>query len=217
MLPEKNKEKAVRFLEDTFGKIRDEWSERHQSAHLEIRDGKTDCAWTELGSVKIVRFLGSVDNGVFEMHRSVPGLVGWSRNLGVIESGKSSVRFTFSSRSDRPSQLDASCTELSGLGEVYGADVRHYARYPGWIHREDSALRRLWMDTYKKETGKDMVNLVIHAGLECGLLSEKRPELDIISVGPDLSGIHSPDETLDLASLVTFWTVLKQVLKALCA
>ena len=215
-LTRKRKAEAVKFLTKTFETIRNEWPDRHKGARLEIRDTVPLRAWNELFTCKIIRLLGTVDNGVFEMHRSIPGLVGWSRNLGVIQTLRTSLRFVFSTRSDRPSQIDASCTELSGLGEIYGAEVKHYARYPGWIHREDSALRELWMQTFRDKTGEDMRNLVIHAGLECGILSEKCPQLDIISVGPDLSGIHSPDEALDIASLGVFWNVLLAVLDKLC-
>jgi dipeptidase D len=94
------------------------------------------------------------------------------------------------------------------LSALAGAECRHYSRYPGWEYAPVSELRDDYAAAYKKLFGKDISVGVIHAGLECGILSSKMTGMDIISVGPNMHDIHSPDEHLDLASCERVWKLL---------
>jgi dipeptidase D len=119
------------------------------------------------------------------------------------------VDIVFSSRSAIESQLDASVCELDALAAVTGCQARHYSRYPGWEFAPKSDLRRAYLDAYREVTGKDATVNVIHAGLECGIIYSKLPDMDIISIGPTMQDIHSPNEALDLSAVEAFWKTLE--------
>ena len=161
----------------------------------------------------IVYFLNCVRTGVLKMSNDIKGLVEYSRNLGVADSSEGRVKLTFSSRSSIEAQLDLSCREMDMLSSLAGADCRHYSRYPGWEYAPTSPLRDEYIAAYKKLYGKDLTVGVIHAGLECGILSSKMSGMDIISIGPDMFDIHSPKEHLDLASCERVWKTVLEVVK----
>jgi dipeptidase D len=100
------------------------------------------------------------------------------------------------------------------LSKLANADCRHYSRYPGWEYAPVSPLRDDYIKAYKKLFGKEPVVGVIHAGLECGILSSKMSGMDIISIGPNMFDIHSPAEHLDLASCKRVWDVLLETVSA---
>ena len=158
--------------------------------------------------------LGTVQNGVFEMSRDVPGLVAFSRNLGIVRTltDKKTVEFVFSTRSPIDSQIDSSLRWLDALAAVCGCTATHYSRYPGWTYAARSPMRDKFVRVARRLYGREPVVEVIHAGLECGIIRSKLPRLDVISVGPAMKAIHSPDERLDLASCEKFWTLVCELL-----
>ncbi len=160
---------------------------------------------------KIITFLLSVKTGVLAMSNQIKGLVEYSRNAGILSTSPDSVNLTFSSRSSIEAELDLSCRELDMLSSALGATCSHYSRYPGWEYAPVSPLRDSYISAYKKLFLKELSVGVIHAGLECGILSSKLGEVDIISVGPNMFNIHSPDEHLDLASCENVWRVLSEI------
>lgn len=165
-------------------------------------------------SRRILGVLGCVQNGVIEMSNSVAGLVGFSRNLGIVrtDSENGEVVFTFSSRSSLDSQLDASIASLDALAALCGGKTRHHSRYPGWSYAKRSPMREKYIAAAREIFGKEPTVRVLHAGLECGIIKSRLPRLDIISVGPDMKDIHSPDEQLDLRSCERFWTLICRLL-----
>lgn len=94
-----------------------------------------------------------------------------------------------------------------------GADVTHSDGYPGWAPNPSSELLRLTAESYRTLFGVDPLVKAIHAGLECGLFLEKYPDLDMISFGPTLRGVHSPDERLEISTVDKFWRLLLELLK----
>lgn len=154
-------------------------------------------------------------NGVLEMSRKIPNLVEYSRNLGVVREDGNNVTFTFSSRSSIDGQLDLSTRELDLLAAAVGGSVRHHSRYPGWSYAEHSEIRDAYLNAFREVTGESARVTVIHAGLECGIIHEHLPDMDAISIGPDMQNIHSPDEALDLDSVERFWLVLARVIENL--
>ena len=164
-------------------------------------------------SAQLIALLAAVDNGVKEMNYNIKGLPEWSRNLGVITTEGNVVELTFSSRSAIESRLDASVDELDAFAAITGCTTKHYSRYPGWDYAPVSELRDLYARAYREITGKDAVVDVIHAGLECGIIVSKLPGLDVISVGPDMRDVHSPDERLNLASVEVFWKTIEKLIE----
>lgn len=160
----------------------------------------------------LLTFLTAVKTGVLKMSNQIKGLVEYSRNIGVVETDNEKIKLTLSSRSSIEAQLDLSCRELDMLCRAIGADCHHYARYPGWEYAPVSPLRESYIAAFKELYGKELSVGVIHAGLECGILSSKMDGMDIISIGPNMHDIHSPGEHLDLASCEKIWKVLLKVI-----
>ena len=124
-----------------------------------------------------------------------------------------SIRLISSSRSAKEEQIELSITQVNEQVEALGASVRHTGRYPGWDFIPESELRNTYVRKYAELMGKAVKTVVIHAGLECGIIKSRIPDMDIISVGPDMRNIHTPDEALRLESCNNLFTVLKAVLK----
>ena len=152
-------------------------------------------------------------NGVIAMSRDIEGLVEYSRNLGVIRDNGEMIEFVFSSRSSMESRIDASCIELDALASVTSCETKHYSRYPGWKYERVSALRDKYIESARRVLGKEAIVEAIHAGLECGIIKSNIPYMDIISIGPNMKDIHSPDEALDLDSLERLWLLIEDMLK----
>lgn len=159
---------------------------------------------------RAIAILVCVANGVFEMCKGVEGLVEFSRNLGIIRHEAGKLEFIFFARSPREGQLDSAKRELDLLAQMSGCTVKHFGRHPGWDFAKRSGLRDTYLEAYRKVTGREAIVNVIHAGLECGVIYAKVPDMDMISIGPTMHDIHSPAEALDMDSVETFWAVLKQ-------
>ena len=173
----------------------------------------------EASTARVLGLLSNAPCGVLAMSHDVAGLVEYSRNLGILRTTADAVRITFTSRASRESRLDGTVTSLDALAGALGATVRHHSRYPGWEYAPVSAVRDAYTKAYAEVVGGDMKVVAIHAGLECGYIKRRIPDMDIISVGPNMKDIHSPDERLyldsvervwrTLASLIAHWNVLK--------
>lgn len=160
----------------------------------------------------LLDLLSSIKVGVLNMSADLDGLVEFSRNLGVIKANESGVSIVYSSRSAKEEQVDLSMKQIEEAAKAVGGAVSHKGRYPGWDFAPDSDLRDIYIKKYREIMGKEVNTVVIHAGLECGIIKSKLPDMDIISVGPDIQNIHTPDEALDLASTDRVFEVLKAVL-----
>ncbi len=165
---------------------------------------------TEDFTRKVLTLLCSVRTGVIKKSNNIAGLVEYSRNLGVIGEEGGMLVLTYSTRSSIEAQLDASCRELDLIGAC--GVVKHHSRYPGWEYAPISPLRDRYLDSYERLFGSRPCVTVIHAGLECGIISSKTSGMDIISIGPDMKDIHSPDEKLSLDSCCRIWKVLLETL-----
>ena len=170
---------------------------------------------TKKCTASVVALLAASANGVFEMSRNVKGLVEFSRNLGVVRTSSDAIEFVFAARSAIESRLDASVCEIDALCEVVGGTTHHHSRYPGWDFAPTSDLREAYIKAYRDVTGETANVNVIHAGLECGIIYSHLPDMDIISVGPNLHDLHSPDESLELDSVEVFWKTIVRLLEIL--
>ena len=109
--------------------------------------------------------------------------------------------------------IDHSQRELEMLGGLCSCSVRHYSRYPGWRYEKESELREIYIKAAEKVLGREPVIMAIHAGLECGIIKSHINNMDMISIGPEMRDIHSPDENLDLPSCERFWLIIEEMLK----
>ena len=211
---EKDKEVSLAVLNEAY-QIKKELSSEDGgfTVKVDYAENAKSCIDADC-TERIIAFLLTLRTGVLKMSNQVHGLVEYSRNLGIAVTEGNKVNFTLSSRSSLEAQLDLSMLELDSLGKLSGAAVRHYARYPGWEFLPDSPLRELYNSVYQRIFGKALTVGVIHAGLECGILSSKMQGMDIISVGPDMFDIHSPDEHLSICSCERVWRVLLEVIQS---
>ncbi len=161
---------------------------------------------------KVVFLLSTLANGVFEMNRELSGIVEYSRNLGILKTHENSFEAVVNSRSARESQIDLSAAELEAYGEMLGGKAEHYSRYPGWVYAEKSEIRNTYTRAYAELYGNEPKVEVIHAGLECGIIKKAIPDMDMLSCGPVVVDLHSPDEALNVASFERFFSVILRVL-----
>ena len=165
-------------------------------------------------TAKVIGLLCSAPNGVQAMSEEMPGLVQTSLNMGIAKLGNT-MNMTFSVRSSVNQEKQELLGKLQELAKFYDASYSQMGEYPAWEYKADSRLRNIMVQTYARMYGKEPEVLAIHAGLECGLLGEKLPGLDCVSIGPQMHDIHTSREKLDIASTARTWEFLLEILKAL--
>ncbi|MEN8008157.1 MAG: aminoacyl-histidine dipeptidase [Candidatus Krumholzibacteriota bacterium] len=157
--------------------------------------------------------LSAIPNGVTGMSMDIDGLVESSTNLGVVKTRGSKVEMVCCSRSSVMSVLEELVVQHRTIGELAGAEVVQPEGYPGWQPNLKSPILAVTRAKYKQAFGNDAELLAIHAGLECGLLTEKYPTLDIVSFGPNIKGAHSPDERVQVSSVQKIWKLFAATVK----
>jgi dipeptidase D len=138
-----------------------------------------------------------------------------SLNLGIVRLENEGFKMTFSVRSSVNQEKMDLLKKLEDIANLYGCAFTSAGHYPAWEYKEDSALREIMVAEYGKMFSVKPQVVSIHAGLECGLLGEKIPGLDAVSIGPQMHDIHTSRERLEIASTARMWEFLKAVLKAM--
>jgi dipeptidase D len=161
----------------------------------------------------LLNSLYACPHGVIAMTADMPGLVETSTNLASVKTLDDSILVQTSQRSSVESSKDDIASMVASVFTLAGAKVTHGEGYPGWKPNPNSELVVVMRKTYKKLFNKEPLVLAIHAGLECGVIGEKYPGMDMISFGPTLRGVHSPDERINIESVEMFWQLLVEVLK----
>ena len=177
---------------------------------------RTAPALTRASARKAVCMLLDLPDGVQAMSRDIPGLVQTSLNLGILATQAETLSATFLVRSALDAEKHLLCDRLSCLMDVLGGSVGFRNDYSSWEYRRDSALRTRMAAVYRAQYGTEPKIAAIHAGLECGLFCGKLPGLDAVSIGPNLTDIHTCRERMDIASVQRVWRFLCEVLRCLC-
>ncbi len=189
--------------------IANELSDADAKFRVRISKGKAyKSALSFADTSRAISLMTLPQNGVITMSPKLPGLVESSTNLGVVTDNCDSLVFSFESRSSCDTRLDDILMGFERLSKLLGAEIEHSSRYPGWEYVENSALREDYCAAYERVRGMSPKVSAIHAGLECGIIKNSIPEMDIISVGPDMYSIHTPSEKLDLRSCERMWKIL---------
>ena len=164
---------------------------------------------------RFITALQAVDNGIYAIcqDEALGGMVETSSNIASVHTADTTIDILSSQRSNVMSNLDNMCATFAATFELAGAHVVSSDGYPAWKMRQNSELQRIVVDSYKKLFDKEPIVRGIHAGLECGLFSERYPNLDMVSFGPTLRGVHSPDERLLIPTVQMVWDHLLDVLK----
>ncbi|MCI6702601.1 MAG: aminoacyl-histidine dipeptidase [Prevotellaceae bacterium] len=166
-------------------------------------------------SQRIIRALQAVDNGIFAMcqDEALAWMVETSNNVASVVTTETTVKVVASQRSNVMSNLENQANTIKATFELADAEIKQKDPYPAWKMNPDSKLTKAVVESYKKLFNKEPKVLGIHAGLECGLFSEKYPNLDMVSFGPTLRGVHSPDERLHIPTVQMVWDHLLEILK----
>ena len=171
--------------------------------------------FTKESTEKTVNLLYLIPNGINSNSVEIKNLVESSTNLGVVTTEGNKVEFDSAIRSSVASLKDEIVLRSKTIAELIGADFETTAGYPEWQYDNESKVRGICQDVYKRMYGKDAKIVAIHAGVECGLFNEKLGKLDMISFGPDLYDVHTPQEHMSITSVKNVWDYLLEVLKAL--
>lgn len=198
---------AARMAAELSGK------DPHFCVHVnESAKGEFSCVQPE-DTKRLAAFLYTLPNGVQSMSADVPGLVETSLNLGILEKRGDEVCAQFSVRSSVESAKYALIQRLAAVMTLAGGTYEVSGDYPGWKYRADSPLRDKMVKLYREMYGENPKVEGIHAGLECGILGSKIDDLDCVSFGPQMSDIHTTEETLSISSTKRVWEYLVRLLE----
>lgn len=215
-IPSDRAAEMKKHFEVFTGEIREEYKYTEKNIAFSL-DETTAAHVVDRGTQEgLLPAIQGVANGVLAMSQSVAGLVETSTNLASVKfADDDKIIATTSQRSSVESaKYDAMRTVESTL-LLGGAQIAHSDGYPGWAPDPDSHLLRVAEKVYRDEFGREAKVKAIHAGLECGLFLKKYPHLEMISIGPTLRGVHSPDERLEIATVGMFWKLLAGILAGL--
>jgi dipeptidase D len=173
--------------------------------------GMLDIAGTE----KIIRLLMALPSGVVEMSSDIEGFVETSSNLAILELKDDLFQILTNQRSMTMSRLDEINRRVEAMARLSGAQVLHDEAYPSWQPDMESPLLKRSVEVFESRFGKKPEVRLIHAGLECGILSDRCGGLDMVSLGPTILGVHSPDEKLYIPSVIQVWDFLRALIRSL--
>jgi dipeptidase D len=154
-------------------------------------------------------------HGVLAMSREIENFVETSTNLASVKMDQKQIHICTSQRSSVESAKMAAAQKIEATFRLIGAHVSHSDGYPGWTPNPESRVLKVGVETYKRMFGHDPIVRAIHAGLECGLIGEKYPQMDMISYGPTLRGVHAPGEKIEIRTVEMFWNLTLEILRNL--
>ena len=193
----------------------EKYREVEPMGEYEITEGVEAAVYSKEVSKRIAELICDEPNGIIAMSEEIPGQVETSLNMGILACDESGVTVSFSLRSAKGAKKEELATRVTKIAKSKGAECDAHGAYPAWEYRKDSPLRDTICEVYKRMYGKDAKVVTIHAGLECGIFSDKIDGLDCISMGPDGHDIHTTEERLSISSTARVWEFLKEVLKSI--
>jgi dipeptidase D len=202
----------ARVLKEEYGEV--DPNQRLEFVALKDEEGNRK-VWIRFDNDRVLDALLACPHGVLAMSRAVPGLVETSNNLAVVNTEGDSVKVTTSSRSSVMPSLKATTEQVGAAFRLGGAAVEQRDGYPGWKPNPESPVLKTALRVYEREFKKQPAVKAIHAGLECGLIGEKYPGMDMVSMGPQIESPHSPDERVQISTVDRFYTFLKATLTEL--
>ena len=215
LVPQENVNLVKEIADKLDIELKKEFMTADPSVCIEFEDlGKKEESILDFGSVsRVIFYLRSVPNGVQHMSQVMHGMVETSLNLGIMELKEDALHTATSIRSSVGTRKADLLDRVTAIVELLGGEAEVEGDYPAWEYKQDSSLRPQIAKVYKQLYGKDPVFETIHAGLECGLLSEKIKNLDCVSFGPDNFDIHTPKERLSISSTGRVWDFIVEFLR----
>ena len=207
-------ERINTIAQELQDEIREKYDEPDASVQAYDVDALGGNALSTESTSKIISLLCSHPNGIQSMSQDIPGLVQTSLNMGVIKLGE---RFTVSCsvRSSVNAEKEELLAQLKKLSELFEGAYSQSGEYPAWEFRKESSLRETMIRVYTRLFGQAPQVVALHAGLECGLFSKKLPDLDCVSIGPQMHDVHTTRERVEIASVERTWKFILAVLQEL--
>lgn len=195
--------------------VEEEFHVTEQSMQFSLESTDAEKVLPKNVSYNLIRALQAVDNGIFAMcqDEALAWMVETSNNVASVKTTDDEMKIVSSQRSNVMSNLENQANTIKAAFQLAGAEVKQKDPYPAWKMNPNSELTKTVVDTYKRLFNKEPKVIGIHAGLECGLFSERYPNLDMVSFGPTLRGVHSPDERLLIPTVQMVWDHLLAILK----
>lgn len=215
LIPEEAREDVTRIVNATAKELAAELSVADPATRIDLSFGNvTEKNVLDYASVnKIILYLRTVPNGVINMSQVIPGLVETSLNLGILELKDNELSTLTSIRSSVATRKEDLKRRVMNIIEMLGGECEAEGEYPAWEYNDHSTLRPQVVKVYKELFGQEPKLTAIHAGLECGILSDKIPNLDCVSFGPTNYDIHTPKERLSISSTEKYWNFLVKFLE----
>jgi dipeptidase D len=217
LLPKKQQKKFSAALEKQIAAIQAEYKTADPGIQLTMAPAKAKRIWDGKSTHKLIALLNALPHGVMSMSNDIPGLVETSTNLAVVNSGKNKVTIHCSTRSSVAPALQATRDRIRAIAEFAGAKVKEGDGYPGWKPNLDSEVLRVSKQAHQELFGVEPAVKAIHAGLECGIIGEKYPGMDMVSMGPQIEFPHSPSERVKISSVANYYRLLVNTLERLAA
>lgn len=192
-----------------------QFSDKDVKVEVEIVNEKINKVFTKECTDKVINLLFVYPNGVNTRSIAIEGLVESSSNIGVLTTTESQVILESAVRSSVGTLKENIVDRIIVLSEAFGAKVDVNAAYPEWQYIKESQLRDIASEIFKDMFGKEAEVVAIHAGVECGILNERLGNLDMISIGPSMYDIHTPNEHISIESIKNTWEYLKAILAKL--
>jgi len=203
-------------LDAEFARVRAELSVPEPAMKMTVDEAAApDDVWSAEAGARVLRLLVALPHGVISMSYDIPGLVETSTNLAAVKRADGALKVLMSSRSSVASGLDWIREKIEAVAVLAGAEVEHHEGYPGWKPDLGSTLLGVVRAVHARVLGSDPHVEAIHAGLECGLIGEMVPGMDMISIGPQIEFPHSPGERVKIDSVGRFYDLLTETLKEL--
>ncbi len=215
LIPEEAREDVTRIINATAKELAAELSVADPATRIDLSFGNvTEKNVLDYASVnKIILYLRTVPNGVINMSQVITGLVETSLNLGILELKDNELSTLTSIRSSVATRKDDLKKRVMNIIEMLGGECEAEGEYPAWEYNDHSTLRPQVVKVYQELFGEEPKLTAIHAGLECGILSDKIPNLDCVSFGPTNYDIHTPKERLSISSTEKYWNFLVKFLE----
>jgi dipeptidase D len=216
VVPAESRDAFAAAVDREAAAIQDEIRPADPGLKIEISEAPApERVWTADSSRRVLDLVNALPHGVLAMSYDIPELVETSANLATAASTDGSITLLMTLRSSVGTAMKATRRGVRAIAELAGAEVQENEGYPGWKPDLESPLLTTFRDLHQKLRGSDPEIRAVHAGLECGVLGEKFPGLDMISFGPVIKGAHSPDEGVRIDSVGPFYELLSGVLAEL--
>ena len=203
--------KAVcREMDET---LKNEYRVTDPGVFVSVTEGAASISMDAETTERVLCFLTCLPNGIQTMSADIPGLVQTSLNLGILNTTENELHSASCVRSSVDSQKQMLVDRIRCLAEMLGGTIEVVGDYAGWAYQQDSPLRDLLVKVFTEQNGYEPKIEAVHAGLECGVFISKMLGLDCVSMGPDLSEIHTCRERLHIASTQRLWALVVETLK----